>query len=93
VRTGEDTAVRQAIFERGVATRAAPDDQRGASREIISPAARSPRRGRSRAFIDDTLATTAALKELGNELIELHGQHEHQALLNLNRMGRYSTNA
>ncbi len=37
--------------------------------------------GRSRAFIDDTLATTAALRELGSRHVDLHGQHEHQALL------------
>ncbi len=38
--------------------------------------------GRSRAFIDDALATAAALKDLGHGLLELHGQHEHQTLLN-----------
>ena len=38
--------------------------------------------GRSRAFIDDALATVGALQEVGSRLIDLHGQHEHQALLN-----------
>ena len=37
--------------------------------------------GRSRAFIDDKLATVGALQQLGKQLIDLHGQHEHQALL------------
>ncbi len=37
--------------------------------------------GRSRAFIDGQLATAGALKELSARLVELHGQHEHQALL------------
>ena len=37
--------------------------------------------GRSRAFIDDELVTSNALKELGSRLVDLHGQHEHQALL------------
>jgi len=37
--------------------------------------------GRSRAFIDGTLATAGALKALAAELVELHGQHEHQTLL------------
>jgi DNA repair protein RecN (Recombination protein N) len=68
VRTGEDTATVQAIFER-------------AGRETIVRREVSAQ-GRSRAFIGDTLATTGALKELGNDLVELHGQHEHQALLN-----------
>ncbi|MGC4082052.1 MAG: AAA family ATPase [Vicinamibacterales bacterium] len=37
--------------------------------------------GRSRAFINGDLTTAGALKELANRLIELHGQHEHQTLL------------
>jgi DNA repair protein RecN (Recombination protein N) len=37
--------------------------------------------GRSRAFINGALATAAALKDLSNRLVELHGQHEHQQLL------------
>lgn len=68
VRTGEDLASVQAIFERS--TR--PDVI--VRREISA-------QGRSRAFIDDTLATTTALRELGARHVDLHGQHEHQALL------------
>jgi DNA repair protein RecN (Recombination protein N) len=68
VRTGEDTATIQAVFER-------PDGHEVIVRREISA------QGRSRAFIDDTLATTAALRELGAGLLDLHGQHEHQALL------------
>ena len=37
--------------------------------------------GRSRAFINGALATAGALKDLSDRLIELHGQHEHQTLL------------
>ena len=37
--------------------------------------------GRSRAFVNGSLATAGALKELSSRLIELHGQHEHQTLL------------
>ena len=37
--------------------------------------------GRSRAFLDGQLVTTAALREAVGSLIDLHGQHEHQALL------------
>ena len=69
VRTGEDTATIQAIFERA-------DGRDVIVRREISA------QGRSRAFIDDALATSAALRELGSTLIDLHGQHEHQALLN-----------
>ena len=37
--------------------------------------------GRSRAFADDTLVTAAALADITLPLVELHGQHEHQTLL------------
>ena len=68
IRTGEDVATVEAIFE----------DEDGneliVRREITS-------QGRSRAFINGALATAAALKDLSNRLVELHGQHEHQQLL------------
>jgi DNA repair protein RecN (Recombination protein N) len=68
VRTGEDVATIQAVFERA-------DGREVIVRREISS------QGRSRAFIDDALATSAALRELGASLVDLHGQHEHQALL------------
>ncbi len=67
VRTGEETAAIEAIFESG-------GEELLVRREITA-------QGRSRAFINGTLATAGALKELSNRLIELHGQHEHQTLL------------
>lgn len=69
VRTGEDTATVQAIFDRA-------DGREVIVRREVSA------QGRSRAFIDDALATTTALREFGGGLVDLHGQHEHQALLN-----------
>ena len=35
----------------------------------------------SRAFINDSPATLGVLKEVASELVDLHGQHEHQSLL------------
>jgi len=67
VRTGEETATIEAIFEIGA-------DEWLVRREITA-------QGRSRAFINGDLTTAGALKELANRLIELHGQHEHQTLL------------
>jgi DNA repair protein RecN (Recombination protein N) len=68
VRTGEESATIQAIFE--------TDDGRElvVRREISS-------QGRSRAFVNDALTTTAALREQCGGLVDLHGQHEHQRLL------------
>ncbi len=37
--------------------------------------------GQSRCFINDTPCTASLLKQAGEELIDLHGQHEHQLLL------------
>ena len=67
VRTGEDTASVEAIFDSG-------GEELLIRREITA-------QGRSRAFINGALATAGALKDLSGRLIELHGQHEHQTLL------------
>src|SRR3954454_15846129 len=67
VRTGEDAAAIEAIFESG-------GEELLVRREITA-------QGRSRAFVNGALATAGALKELSSRLIELHGQHEHQTLL------------
>ena len=68
IRTGEDIATVEAIFE------TEDGSELIVRREITS-------QGRSRAFINGALATAAALKDLSNRLVELHGQHEHQQLL------------
>lgn len=39
------------------------------------------RSGRSRCFINGHAATLAQLKEAGEHLVDIHGQHEHQSLL------------
>ena len=67
VRTGEDRAQIEAQFE-------------DASREVVVRREVTAQ-GRSRAFINGALATAAVLRDLSERLIELHGQHEHQVLL------------
>ncbi len=37
--------------------------------------------GRSRAWMNDTSVTVGTLRDIGQELVDLHGQHEHQSLL------------
>jgi DNA repair protein RecN (Recombination protein N) len=68
VRTGAESAQIQALFE-------SADGLETIVRRDISA------QGRSRIFVDDALTTAAALKERGGVLVELHGQHEHQVLL------------
>src|SRR5262245_13534822 len=67
VRTGEDAASIEAIFE-------SSGEELLVRREITQ-------QGRSRAFVNGELTTAGALKDLASRLIELHGQHEHQTLL------------
>ncbi|SVA69265.1 uncharacterized protein METZ01_LOCUS122119, partial [marine metagenome] len=69
IRTGESSATVEAIFEK------ADGAEILVRREINSS-------GRSRAFVDGTLVTTSHLRSLGTELLDLHGQHAHQQLLN-----------
>ncbi|NOR39725.1 MAG: AAA family ATPase, partial [Gammaproteobacteria bacterium] len=39
------------------------------------------REGRSRGFINGQAAPMQSLRELGEQLVDIHGQHEHQSLL------------
>ena len=69
VRTGEEQATVEAVFE----------DPAGA--ELMIRRDVSVQSGRSRAFLNGSLVTSAALRELAADLVDLHGQHEHQVLL------------
>lgn len=68
VRTGEAQATIEAIFD---------DPAEGeiiVRRDVTN-------QGRSRSYINGTLATAGSLRALSDRLVELHGQHEHQSLL------------
>ncbi|MEX2220299.1 MAG: AAA family ATPase, partial [Candidatus Rokuibacteriota bacterium] len=84
IRTGADTAVVSAVFEIDPAGPvAALLDEAGhrvADGEVVvrRELARS---GRHRAFVNDEAATVGLLERLGELLVELHGQHEHQRLM------------
>jgi DNA repair protein RecN (Recombination protein N) len=43
------------------------------------------RAGRHRAFVNDSPVTVALLERLGDQLLDVHGQHEHQRLLEPSR--------
>jgi DNA repair protein RecN (Recombination protein N) len=68
VRTGEETATVQAVFEK-------PDGAELIVRREVSS------QGRSRAFVDGALVTSTALRDAAGSFVDLHGQHEHQVLL------------
>src|SRR5262245_34092083 len=81
VRTGADGALVQAAIE------TSNGDELLVRREVSA-------QGRSRAFIDGALVTTSALRDTVGALIDIHGQHEHQSLLDprtqLDLLDRYA---
>src|SRR5437868_1814059 len=84
IRTGADRAVVEGVFEIGGNDAIASIlDERGMDvedetvvlrREIASS-------GRARAWVNGTTVTTATLAEIGRLMVNLHGQHEAQTLL------------
>jgi DNA repair protein RecN (Recombination protein N) len=89
VRAGEEKAVVEALFDLSAApeTRAAllqmgiPLDEENllvVRREI-------PRTGRGTVRINGRTATTTMLRELTGGLVDIHGQHEHQSLLQVEK--------
>ncbi len=84
IRTGADKAIVEGVFdvadkleiermldERGIEL----EEGRVVLRREVAVA------GRTRAWINDTTTTAAALAEIGRGLVNLHGQHEAQTLL------------
>jgi DNA repair protein RecN (Recombination protein N) len=83
VRSGEKEAVVQAYFE-PVEGSELPDigiDRSGGF--ILRRAIYAS--GRSRAYINDTMVSLQSLAEFGRSLVDIHGQHEHQSLLSVDR--------
>ena len=87
IRTDEDQAVVEGVFEPSAATLArvnAQLDERGIEpcegqlviRRIVS------RNGRNKVFINGSLTTVGVLAELAHGLVDISGQHEHYSLLN-----------
>ncbi len=84
VRTGEDEAVVEGLFAVG--------DTEWVLRRVV------PATGRPRCYLNGELVTAARLGELSAEMVEIHGQHAQQALLDpstqraaLDRFGEVDT--
>ena len=82
LRTGAQKAIIEGIFDNTGSPRIAklleahsldPADQIILRREITA--------SQSRAFVNDSPATLPVIREVASQLIDLHGQHEHQMLL------------
>jgi DNA repair protein RecN (Recombination protein N) len=86
IRTGAESAIVEALFslegksefnsflkEAGVPP---PDESIAIRREVSN-------RGSSKAFLNDKLLTLMTLRQFGDNLVDLHGQHQHQSLLDV----------
>jgi DNA repair protein RecN (Recombination protein N) len=63
-------SVKELLYARGVECR----EELIVRREVSA-------KGQSRAFVDDSPVTLGLLKQVGELLVDLHGQHDHQSLL------------
>jgi DNA repair protein RecN (Recombination protein N) len=84
IRTGADRAVVEGVFDiAGHATATTLLDERGIDIENDTVVLRREvaASGRARAWVNGTTVTAAVLAEIGRLLVNLHGQHEAQTLL------------
>ena len=84
VRSGEERALVEGVLDvRGVTSVAAWLEDAGLEADDGHLLVRRElrRKGRSRAWINGSPVTAATLRGLGERLVDIHGQHEHQRLL------------
>ena len=84
VREGSERAELAAEFEiasRGALSAYLEDNELGGDPGVLLLRRVIDRAGRSRAFINGRGATLAQLKEVGEWLVDIHGQHAHQSLM------------
>jgi DNA repair protein RecN (Recombination protein N) len=87
IRTGKESALVDAVFE--------PEGAGPALRQLLEETALEPagdeplvlrrklvRNGKGNCLVNDHPVNQTTLKRLGDLLVDLHGQHEHQSLLN-----------
>ena len=85
IRTGAEEAVLEAAFEvppqSPVAAGLTEMDLQGDDDGILIIRRILNRSGKSRAYINGRLVTLGQLQPLGDLMVDIHGQHEHQSLL------------
>jgi DNA repair protein RecN (Recombination protein N) len=85
VRTGADKAVVETVFDVAGNTRVQTllaENALDVADELIVRREVSAK-GQSRCFINDSPVNLALMKQVGELLVDLHGQHEHQSLLHV----------
>ncbi len=89
LRSGEEKAVAEALFSvptRSPAVKKLAEWGIGAPEgEILIKREFSRSSGKTKSFVNGQMATTAMIAELGDWLLDIHGQHEHQAIFNVGR--------
>jgi DNA repair protein RecN (Recombination protein N) len=84
IRTDTETATVEAVFEvapRGPVAALLDEAGLGLDQGQLVVRRELSRSGRHRAFVNDSPVTVSLLERLGDHLVEIHGQHEHQRLL------------
>ncbi|PYN47692.1 MAG: DNA repair protein RecN [Candidatus Rokuibacteriota bacterium] len=88
IRTDTETATVEAVFDvapRGPAAAVLEEAGLGLDQGQLVVRRELSRSGRHRAFVNDSPVTVGLLERLGDHLVEIHGQHEHQRLLEPSR--------
>ncbi|MGO9482942.1 MAG: DNA repair protein RecN [Candidatus Kryptoniota bacterium] len=90
VRSGTEKAIVEGVFTisgnkkvQGLLSQWLPAEENGEfkSEDEIILRREVNQKGQGRAFVNDTPIPISQLKQLGDFLVDLHGQHEHQSLL------------
>ena len=84
IRTGETSATVESVFEitdpQTLATLRELDIRMDNGELVVRRTISGT--GKNRCLLNDSTVTVGALAKLGNRLVDIHGQHDHQALLN-----------
>src|SRR5438093_233491 len=84
IRSDADAATLEAVFDvepRGAVVAALDEAGLVLDDGLLVARRELGRSGRHRAFVNDAAVTVGLLERLGDHLVEVHGQHEHQRLL------------
>jgi DNA repair protein RecN (Recombination protein N) len=87
IRSGEKEAVVQAYFETE-GTDTFPDIGIDLSDGLVLRRSISAT-GKNRAYVNDIIVSLQGLAEIGRSLVDIHGQHEHQSLLSVEKHRRF----
>src|SRR5881227_1676556 len=84
IRSDADAATLEAVFDvepRGAVVAALDEAGLALDDGLLVARRELGRSGRHRAFVNDAAVTVGLLERLGDALVQVHGQHEHQRLL------------